>query len=218
MAELDALEVLPEALSRIEFRGIRREAFRMEAWHGTVGEEVLDDTTAMNGCPIPDDHEPARHLAPEGLQKRGDVFRGHGAVLTGKIPLPREDRADGRKMVTGPLLTPDWSLARRGIGADDPGQGINVRFVYAHGWGLEYLSRRCPMLLQQLGSIALYAQTPLPGRTAGGATWPPGACEAIKNLAYTLQRRFMRGNDARLSKGHAESLRNRLEIKYPFQA
>jgi hypothetical protein len=60
------------------------------------------------------------------------------------------------------------------------------------------------MMLQQLGIIALYAQTPLPGRRRG--RYAPRRCEAIKHLAYTSQRRPMRGSDARLSKGHAESL------------
>jgi hypothetical protein len=68
----------------------------------------------------------------------------------------------------------------------------------------EYLSRRCPMMLHQLGIIALDAQTPLPGRRRG--RFAPRRCEAINNLAYTSQRRLMRGNDARLSKDHAESL------------
>jgi hypothetical protein len=130
IAEFDALEVLPEALTRIEFRGISREAFRLDAWRGAVGEEVLDDTTAMNGCPIPNEHEPAWHLTQEALQKRDDVFRGHGAVLTVKIQLPLwGDRADGREMVTGPPLAHDRGLARRGVGADDTGQGIKARSV-----------------------------------------------------------------------------------------
>jgi hypothetical protein len=130
VAEFDALEVLPEALPRIEFRGIRRQAFHMEALGGAVGEEVLDDATAMNWCPIPDDQKPARHLAQEMLQKRDDVFRGHGVVLAMKVQLPLwGDGADGREMVTGPPLAQDRGLARRGVGADDTGQGIKARFV-----------------------------------------------------------------------------------------
>jgi hypothetical protein len=60
------------------------------------------------------------------------------------------------------------------------------------------------MMLHQLGIMAFHAQTPLPGRRRGRLA--PRRCEAIKNLAYTSQRRLMRGNDACLSKGHAESI------------
>jgi hypothetical protein len=102
----------------------------MEAPRGAIGEEVLDDTTAMNWGPIPDDHEPARHPAQEVLRKRDDVVRGHGAVLTVKIPLPLwGDRADGREMVTGAPLAHDRRLPHRRIGAPDAGQRIKARFV-----------------------------------------------------------------------------------------
>jgi hypothetical protein len=64
------------------------------------------------------------------LQKRDDIFRGHGAVLTVNIPLPLGgDRADGRERVTGPPLAQDRGLARRGRGANDTGQGIKARCV-----------------------------------------------------------------------------------------
>jgi hypothetical protein len=79
-----------------------------------------------------------------------------------------------------------------------------ARHIPYNGSGWEYLSRRCPMMLQQLGIIALYAQTPLPGRKRG--RFAPRRWEAINNVAYTSQQRSMRGNDARLAKGHAESL------------
>ena len=49
ITEFDPFELLPEALARIQFRRIRRQALQVKALRRATGQELLDDTTAVNG-------------------------------------------------------------------------------------------------------------------------------------------------------------------------
>jgi hypothetical protein len=48
VAQLPAFELLPDALIRVQLRGIRRQALRMQALGCAVGEEGSDDLTAVD--------------------------------------------------------------------------------------------------------------------------------------------------------------------------
>jgi hypothetical protein len=131
MAEFDALEMPPETFTRVQFRGIGREALDVDALRGTMGEELLDDLTAMNRRSIPDDDYPTGHLTQQVFQKGEHIRRVDRVVLAVEVQLAlRRDRGDRRQMVAGPPLPHDRGLPHRGIGADDAGQGIKARFVY----------------------------------------------------------------------------------------
>ena len=71
--QLNSFELLPEALTRIQVRGIRREPFDVEALRRAIGQELFDHVTAMNRGPIPDQHHAAGHLAQQMLQKGDHV-------------------------------------------------------------------------------------------------------------------------------------------------
>jgi hypothetical protein len=82
------------------------------------------------GQKVPDDHDPARHFAPQGLEKRDDVVRVDGVILAAAGELAcGPDGVDGREVVAG--APPPWHrrLAHRGVGADHAGQGIEARFA-----------------------------------------------------------------------------------------
>ena len=83
--QLDAFELLPDALVRIELRSIRRQTLQVEALRRPICKELLNGVAAVNGRTIPDEHHSARHLAQQVLQKGHHIFRIHGAVLAVEI-------------------------------------------------------------------------------------------------------------------------------------
>jgi hypothetical protein len=85
MAPLDAFEVLPEPLARVQLRSIAREALQMPALGGAMGEEVSDDLTAMERRAIPDEHHPAGYLAQQMLEKGDDVARVDRVILAVEV-------------------------------------------------------------------------------------------------------------------------------------
>src|SRR5918992_1737319 len=130
IAQLDTFELRPQPLTGIQVRRIGREALGMEPLLGPIREELCNHVAAMNRRPIPDDHQVARDLPQQMLQKGQDIGRVDRRVLAVKIPLTlRGDGADGREMLAGPPLPQDGGLAYRRIGADHTGQRIEPRFV-----------------------------------------------------------------------------------------
>ena len=64
---------MPEALPRIQFRRIGRQALHVQPLGRPIGEELPDEMTAMNGGAIPHDHHAAGHLTQQMLQKGHDI-------------------------------------------------------------------------------------------------------------------------------------------------
>jgi hypothetical protein len=62
MPELDALPMGPQALARMQLRGLCRQALYVEALRHPIREELLDDVTAMHGGPILHAHQAAGHV------------------------------------------------------------------------------------------------------------------------------------------------------------
>ncbi len=65
IAQLDPLEVIPDALIWIEIRGIARKLFQLQALGGSSFEKVFDLLSSVDGRAVPDHHNLARHLAQE---------------------------------------------------------------------------------------------------------------------------------------------------------
>jgi hypothetical protein len=78
------------------------------------------------------------------------------------------------------MFDEDWMMPGLKAIPHHQGDGLTRKVGHIYGRGREYPSRRCPMTLQQLGSIAPYAQTPFPGHRR--AAWPPGAVKLSRIL------------------------------------
>ena len=131
VVQLDPVELFPQALARIQLRGVGRQALEMQAWRCAVDQELFDGTAAMDRRAIPDDDHPASHLAQQVLEKPDHVVRVDSTVLAAEVQLALgRDGTDHREMVAGPPLPQDWRLAYWRIGPDDAGQWIQARFVY----------------------------------------------------------------------------------------
>jgi hypothetical protein len=68
IAEFNALQVVPDALVRIQLRRVPRQLLQVQPSGGAVTQEVLDGLAAVNRRAIPDDQELA-----------GDLPRASGA-------------------------------------------------------------------------------------------------------------------------------------------
>jgi hypothetical protein len=82
---------------------------------------------AVNGRSIPDEHQPARHLTQQVLQKGYHILRIQGVVLAVELQLAlRRYRTDGGEVIAGPPFPQDRRVPHGGIGAHDARQGINA--------------------------------------------------------------------------------------------
>jgi hypothetical protein len=165
---LDAFELWPEAFVRIALRGIRRQTLPVEAWRGPVREKLLNGVAAVHGRTIPAEHHPARHLAPQGLQKGHHIFRIQGVVLAVAIELAlRRDRTKGGEVSTGPPFPQDRCVPHGGIGAHDTRQGIKARLLDAEDTLLRFL--RPLLMVGQISSRqrAIAASSRCRARRAG---------------------------------------------------
>lgn len=67
VTQLNSFKPLPHTLVRVQFRGIGGQALQMESLGRSVGQELFDDTAAVNRGAIPDDKYAAGHLSQEVL-------------------------------------------------------------------------------------------------------------------------------------------------------
>ena len=130
VAQLDALEVVPDALVRIQFWGVAGEPLQADALGSTLGQEVLDRLAAMDRSAVPDDQELAGDVAQEVLEEAHDIRALVGVVLHQHEQAPlRRDAADGRQVVAAQRQAEDWRLPARGVGPDRAREEVEARFV-----------------------------------------------------------------------------------------
>ena len=96
IAQLDALEVVPDALVRVQVGGIARQRLQVQPLGTTLAQEVLDRLPAMDRRAIPDDQQLATAFAKEQAEESDDVGRAIGMVLGLQEQAPRRcNPADG---------------------------------------------------------------------------------------------------------------------------
>src|SRR5215212_2946141 len=131
VAQFDVLEIVPDALVRIQVRGVAGQLLQLEARRGSLRQEVLDGPGAMDRRPIPDHEQLARNLAEEMLQKLDDLGAPKRALadLEQEPPLVGQ-AADDREMIAGTGHPEDRRLPPRGVGAHQARQQIEAGLVY----------------------------------------------------------------------------------------
>jgi hypothetical protein len=129
--EFDALEEIPDVFLRVEFWGIRRQAFQMDAFGSAFCQESFDRLRAMNGGPIPNDEQVARDLALEQLQEAHDIGSLVGMVSDLHAePSFRSDASNGREVIVGQFHRQDRCLAYRRIRAHRHGHQVKRGLIY----------------------------------------------------------------------------------------
>src|SRR5260370_16599568 len=131
--QLDALEQIPDAFLRIEFRSITRQAFEMDAFGSAFGQKVFDWLRAVNGSSIPDDQQVAWDGAGEQLQEANHIWAFVGMVLGLHTQLSFQgNRTNCREMVMGQRDLQDRRLADGSRGIYRHWQQVEPRLIYDH--------------------------------------------------------------------------------------
>lgn len=130
VAQFDPLEVVPDALVRIEVWGVAGELLQADAVGSTLGQEVLDRLATMDGSTIPDDQELAGNMSEQVLEEADDIRTLVRVVLHAHEQLTgRRDATDHGQMIAAQWETEDGCLATRGVGANRPGEEVEARFI-----------------------------------------------------------------------------------------
>lgn len=130
IAQLDALEVVPDALVRIQVWSVAGELFQADAAGTAPGQEVFDRLAAMDGSAVPNDQEFAGDVAEEMLEEADDVWALVRVLLHQHEQTPlRRDAADDRQVVAAQREAEDRRLPAWGVGPDRTWEEVEARFV-----------------------------------------------------------------------------------------
>jgi len=130
IAQFDVREVVPDALIRVEVRGVAGELLQADAAGTALGQEGLDRLAAMDRSAIPDDQELAGDVTQEMLEEADDVRALVRALLhQHEQPTRRGDAADDRQMIAAQGQAEDRRLPARGVGPDRAREEVEARFV-----------------------------------------------------------------------------------------
>jgi hypothetical protein len=131
IAQLDALEGVPDALIRVEIGRVARQLLQLQALGRPRAQEVLDRLPVMNRRAIPDEQQLPADLAQEHAQKADNRFTVVVVLthLQEQAPIQR-DGADDREVVVGEGHAQDGGLATWRPGTHGHRQQIEARFVY----------------------------------------------------------------------------------------
>ena len=130
VAQLDVLEVAPDALVRVQIGGVAGELFQADALSSAAREEVLDRLAAMDGSTIPEHQELAGDVAEQVLEEADDVGALVGVLLhQHQQPSLRGDAADDRQVVAAQRQPEDGRVPARGVGPDGPGQQVEAGLI-----------------------------------------------------------------------------------------
>jgi hypothetical protein len=129
--QLDPLEVIPDALVRVQLRRVAGQLLQADALGPAPGQEVLDRLPAMDRRAVPDHQQLAGDVA-EQVPEEADDVRALGGPLPDhhqQPPFGRDAAAD-RQVVAAQPQAQDRRLPARGVRADEPRQQVEAGFVY----------------------------------------------------------------------------------------
>lgn len=102
VAQLDALEIVPDALVGVQLRRVAGQLLQLQASGSTGAQKVLDGLAAMDRRPIPDDQQLATEFAQQHAQKAHHIVRVIGSLLgLHEQATVGGDATDGGEMVVG---------------------------------------------------------------------------------------------------------------------
>src|SRR5438067_12634220 len=130
VAELDPLQVPPDALVRVQVRGVGRQRFDPEALAADLRQQVLDRLPAVDRPAVPDHQQRVRDDLQQVAEEARHVGALEGALLGHEEQVAvRADAADDREVVAAERHPQDRGLPARGVGADGPGQQVEAGLV-----------------------------------------------------------------------------------------
>lgn len=128
ISDLVLLEIGPDRLDRIEFRGVGRQA-RNRDMAVQFFQPGIELAAAMDGRAIPDDQQRLLDLALERAKKFDDLLGTNGAGKEPEIELRERQTRNGRELLPGKAVLKNRRLAAQAPGASDAGPFAQSRFV-----------------------------------------------------------------------------------------
>ncbi len=104
------LPVSPYVLYRVKFRSIGRETFHPDFSTQTF-QICPDELAAVSGYSVPDDEQPALHMALEVFQEINHLLGFDRTVAEAKVEVPPRQPGDGRKLLPVEVELQDRGLA-----------------------------------------------------------------------------------------------------------
>ncbi|SRR5216683_3499554 len=131
--EFAPFEQIPDSHLGIEFGGVARQSFQMNASGSSSCQKILDGPRAMNARAIPNDQQLARKLAQEQVQEPHDIRAFERVVLEVHNQASIHGQAaDGRKMIARQGDFQNGRFSHGSIGAYRHGQQVKARLIYKH--------------------------------------------------------------------------------------
>jgi hypothetical protein len=130
VAQLDVLEVGPDALVRVQIGGVARELLQADALGAFPGQEVLDGLAPMDRGAVPEHQELAGEMAEQMLEETNDVRARVRVLLHVQQQSPvRGDAADDREVIAAQRQSDEGRPAAWGGGPDGTGQQVEAGLV-----------------------------------------------------------------------------------------
>lgn len=162
VAQLHPLEIVPNALIRIEIRRIARKGLDMYATRSAVGQELLDSFAFVDGSPVPDQKQLAGDVVQQVVKETDDILARVGSFLGMEEQFTIQgDGADSREVIPSQIGVQDGCFALGGIGAHNAGQGVESALVYPQDSSTFFL---CPLFIS--GHRSVYHSS-----TASSSLW-----------------------------------------------
>ena len=130
VAQLDALEVVPDALVGVEVWGVARELLQADALGAALSQEVLDRLATMDRGTVPDDQELTGDVAQQVLQEPDDVRALVGTLLdVHQQPARRGNAADDGQVIPAQRQAEEGRLSAWRVGTDGAGEQVEAGLV-----------------------------------------------------------------------------------------
>jgi hypothetical protein len=130
VAQLDVLEVLPDAFLGIGLRRVPGEALEADAGGGAIAQELLDERTPVDRRPVPDDEQFAGEVTQQVAQEADDLHARDRALVPPEVELRVEPhRADDREVVVGEPVAQDRRLADRRVRSRDRREQVEAALI-----------------------------------------------------------------------------------------
>ena len=128
--QLNAFEIGPDALVRVEIGCVARQLLQLEPFGSALSQEVFDRLTAMDRRPIPEHQELAGQVSQEVAQEQHHIWTAEGVILDLQQQAPsRRDAADDRQMVARQREAQRWWVAAWGEAPHHRWQEIEARLI-----------------------------------------------------------------------------------------
>jgi len=167
IAQLEALEIVPDPFVGIEFGRVAGELLEVQPRRRPLRQEVAHDLRTVDRGAIPNHQQLAGLVAQQVLEKADDIRAAERTLLhLQEQPPGVGEPANRGQMVMGERRVQQGRLAPRGVGADDPGQRVEGRLVYPDERALLALSfafsagQRCSVHARMASSSRWVARKP----------------------------------------------------------